>query len=332
MIVKQLLSILIPVYNASKWIERCLESIVSLPEFIQFVRIICVDDGSSDTSLSILEKCKDKYGNLEIISRENRGIGASRNELLDHVKTPYFWFVDADDYISSDSFSCIIPLLKQDKYDMLLMGYFWGNALGEGKDVLYGNEEYASGVELSDKGIFNNSLWTRVYRTSVAKSNNIHFRNYQMGEDFDFIFKMIPHLGKVKCIDKVLYYYIVNPNSAITAPSMEHKIRASEHSLQCMEENYASLKSFPNNIQMVLRKPLNHFLMGYLYSVYVVPFTMKYKKVAFVRLKKMGAVPVSPLPDEKKKRMFSRIVNIGFLRGLSLYMDAFYLMLKNGNR
>lgn len=328
----QLLTILIPVYNAEKWIGRCLDSIMPLPECKNYVHVVCINDGSTDSSLSILERYKDKYGNMEIVSRENRGIGTTRKELLDLVRTPFFWFVDADDYISSDAFSYIIPLLQRDDYDMLLMGYFWGDVSGEGNNIMYGNEEYASGIELSDKGIFNNSLWTRVYRTSVAKSNDIHFRNYQMGEDFDFIFKMMPQIGKVKCIDKVLYYYIVNPNSAITAPSMEHKIRASEHSLQCMEDNYASLKTFPDNIQMVLRKPLNHFLMGYLYSVYVVPFTLRYKKDVFARLKKMGAFPVSPLPDEKKKKLFSKMVNVNFLRGLSLYMDALYLMLKNGNR
>ena len=326
----QLLSILIPVYNAEKWIGRCLESIMPLSECKNYVHVVCIDDGSTDSSLSILERYKDKYGNMEVIIRENRGIGATRNELLNLVKTPYFWFIDADDYISNDAFSYIIPLLQQDEYDMLLMGYFWGDVSGNGNVILYDNGEYASGIELSDKGIFNNSLWTRVYRTSVAKSNDIHFKNYQMGEDFDFIFKMIPHLGRVKCIDKVLYYYIVNPNSAITAPSMEHKIRASEHSLQCMEENYASLKSFPDNIQMVLRKPLNHFLMGYLYSIYVVPFTLKYKKTAFVRLIEAGAVPIYPLPENKKKRWFSRIISNGFLRNISLLGDVLYSKIKNG--
>ena len=326
---KYLLSILIPVYNASKWLERCLDSIVSKSEFKNFVRLICINDGSKDNSLDILERYKKEYGNIEVVSRENRGIGATRNELLGLVSTPFFWFVDADDFISNDAFAKIIPLLQQDKYDMLLMGYFWGDASGEGKDILYGEEEYVSGIELSDQGIINNSLWTRVYRTSIVRDHHIEFRNYQMGEDFDFIFKMTPHLGTVKCVNQVLYHYIVNPNSAITAPSMEHKLRASEHSLQCMEENYASLSSYPEEVQRVLRKLLTHFLMGYLYSVYVVPFTLKYKKDAIKRLRKVGAVPVWPLPEEKKKKWFSRIFNVGVLRNVSLYVNQLYLSMKN---
>lgn len=330
MVQKYLLSILIPVYNASAWLERCLDSIVSTPEFKIFVRLICINDGSIDDSLDILERYKQEFLNIDVVSRENRGIGETRNELLGLVSTPFFWFVDSDDFISEDAFSTIIPLLQQDKYDMLLMGYFWGDAEGVGKDVLYGGEEYASGIVLSDQGIFNNSLWTRVYRTSIVKDHHIGFRNYQMGEDFDFIFKMIPHIGRVKCIDRVLYHYIVNPNSAITAPSMEHKLRASEHSLQCMEDNYSSLSIYSDEVQRVLRKPLNHFLMGYLYSVYVVPFTLKYKRNAFKRLKKVGAVSIWPLPEEKKKKWFSRIVNVGFLRNISLFLDSIYLKSKNG--
>lgn len=322
---KFLLSILIPVYNASKFLERCLDSIVSLPEFKDFVQIISINDGSNDDSLEILKKYKQEYGNMEIVSRENRGIGATRNELLSLVDTPYFWFVDADDFISKDAFAKIIPLLHQDKYDMLLMGYFWGDAVGNGKEILYGEEEYASGIGLSDRGIFNNSLWTRVYRTSVARDHHLQFKNYQMGEDFDFIFKVTFHIGNVKCINHALYHYIVNPNSAITAPSMEHKVRASEHSLLCMEENYTSLFSCSEDVQRVMRKPLNHFLMGYLYSVYVVPFTLKYKREAFKRLKMVGAIPVWPLPAEKKKKWFSQIINIGILRNISLLVDDIYL-------
>lgn len=327
---KYLLSILIPVYNASEWLERCLDSIVSKSEFMDFVWVICINDGSKDDSLDILERYKKEYRNMEVVSRENCGIGATRNELLRLVSTPFFWFVDADDFISNDAFAKIIPLLQQDKYDMLMMGYFWGDAAGEGKCVLYGGKEYTSGIELSDQGIFNNSLWTRVFRTSIARNHHVEFKNYQMGEDFDFIFKMTPHLGMVRCINHVLYHYIVNPDSAITAPSMEHKLRASEHSLMCMEENFTSLSSYPENVQRVMRKPLNHFLMGYLYSVYVVHFTLKYKRDAFRRLRKVSAIPFFPLPEEKKKKWFLRIVNIGFLRNISLFMDNIYLRVKNG--
>ena len=227
------LSILIPVYNAENYIERCLNSIIKQNAFDNNVEIVIINDGSKDNSLEIINRYITKYNNIHVISRENQGIGPTRNELLDNTHGKYFWFVDADDYISEDALSKIIPLLKNDCYDMLLLSYYWGSD-EKGKNVVYSGE-YNSGLDLTDKDIHNNSLWTRVYRTSLINDKKIRFNKLQMGEDFDFIFRIIPHLGKIKCIKDILYYYIINPNSAIQNPDLNKRIKSSEDSLICLE-------------------------------------------------------------------------------------------------
>lgn len=321
-----LLSILIPVYNAEKFLARCLDSIVSQSLISENVEIVTINDGSKDTSLNILYEYAEKYHQLRVISRDNCGIGATRNELLEQTQGKYFWFVDADDFVSNNSLSTVLPLLKEDRYDMLLMSYFWGTENG-GRIITYSGE-YVSGFELTDHDVYNNSVWTRIYKTEVIKNNNVTFHNFQMGEDFDFIFNTLPHIGKIKCIEVPLYNYMVNPHSAITATSMEHKIKSSDDSLLCMEYNYRLLTHYSKEEQIILRKPLNHFLMGYLYSIIVVPFPFNYKKEALDRLRKIKAIPVNPLPTEAKKKCFGLIINNCATRMVFLWIDFLILKIK----
>ena len=209
---------------------------------------------------------------------------------------------------------------------MLLMGYYWGTET-DGKIIHY-NGEFDSALAMTAHGIYNNSLWTRVYRTKIIREQNIKFHSYQMGEDFDVIFKLIPHIGKCKCIDLPLYKYIVNPNSAVMNPTKEHVYRSSEDSLRCMKENFLLIKKFDSDTQRILRIPLNFFLMGYLYSLYVVPFSLRYKLYVMKLLRQIGALPVTPLPISRNHRVFSLIINIPFVKYISVMIDVVILKIQ----
>lgn len=321
-----LLSILIPVYNADGYLRRCLDSIVCQKGFGEDVEIVVVNDGSKDRSLDIIKDYGTRYANIRWSTRENHGIGYTRNELIDKAWGRFIWFVDADDYISSDALSVIMPLLGEGHYDMLMFAFNWITA--NSSHTVHCSGDYASGLEMAEHDVYNNSLWTRVYRRSVITDNNIRFQGLQMGEDFDVIFRLIPYLGRCLCIDKPLYNYVVSPNSAITSREPSHVMRSSEDSLLCIEGNFKYLARWDNAAQTVLRKPLNFFLMGYLYSLYVEAFPLRYKFGVMKRLRLMGALPVSPLPNNRRQRIFSRIINIPLLRCLSLLADKIYLSLR----
>lgn len=318
-----LLSILIPVYNAASFLEKCICSIVYQKEFRNFVELVIINDGSKDNSLDIIESYASKYDNIHVISRENQGIGSTRNELIDKTQGKFFWFIDADDYISEQSFSIIIPFLQTDSYDMLLLSYYWGSD-NNGKNIVYSGE-FSNGFEMTDNELFNNSLWTRIYRTSIIKKQRIRFQEFKMGEDFDFILHTIPVIGKIKCIEKPLYNYIANPNSAVFCKEGHHRLQTSEDSIKCMSRNYTWIKQFDKNSQLILRKPLNYFLMGYLFSIYVVPFSYSYKKNVMKRLLKIKALPIEPLPNNQKYRWRSFIVNNYVLRNITLWIDVLAL-------
>lgn len=321
-----ILSILIPVYNADKFIHRCLDSIVNQKAFNDDVEIILINDGSKDNSLFILTQYADRYTNIKLISRENKGIGPTRNELIKNATGRYFWFIDADDYVSNTSLSVVLPLLECDEYDMLLTTYYWGNDEA-GRIVKYAGE-YSTAIELTDNLVLNNSLWTRIYRTSIVKESGIMFEHYIMGEDFDVILKLTPLVGKVKCIEKPLYNYIFNPNSAVGNVQMSHRMEVSEDSMRCIIDNMKFLNELPENQQSILKKHLDYFTSGYIFSLYNIKFPISLKNNIMYALKECGAVPVGCYKKDLKHRLFFGIVNNSFLCKCSFYLNSLYLKLK----
>lgn len=322
-----ILSILIPVYNAEKFIHRCLDSIVNQKAFNDDVEIILINDGSKDNSLIILTQYADKYTNIKLISRENKGIGPTRNELIKNATGRYFWFIDSDDYVSNTSLSVVLPLLECDEYDMLLTSYYWGND-EVGRIVKYAGE-YSTAIELTDNLVLNNSLWTRIYRTSIVKESGVMFEHYIMGEDFDVILKLTPLLGKVKCIEDTLYNYVFNPNSAVGNVNFEHRKKVSEDSVKCIVNNIEYIKNLPLYQQKVLKKHLDYFTSGYVFSLYSIKFPITFKKKAFSTLEDCFALPISTYKKDIKHKVFTLIINNRFLRIVSLYFDHFYLLLKD---
>ena len=313
-----LLSILIPVYNAGKQLRRCLDSIIKQVEFDSRIEVVMINDGSTDNSCSIIEEYVSQHTNIRFFSRENKGVGPTRNELLEHVSGKYFWFVDADDYVERHSLNIILEIINKDVIDMLLMSYYWVS--GDNCRIVLYKGEFPSGFDLANSGIYQNSLWVRVIRTAVVKKHCLTFRPYVMGEDFDFLFKMLPFLGRVVCLEKPLYYYVFNDNSAVGRSDLEHKYRVAEDSAKCIEENSHYLSSFSRMEQCSLKKTMNLFVLGFVYSLYVDHFPIREKKDYFKRLEKCKALPIRPYPITTKQKIFAFVVSYKLLRNISMWL------------
>ena len=97
---EELISIIVPAYNASKYIEKCLNSILS--QTYKNFEIIVVNDGSTDNTLDILKKCSEQSDKIKIVAQKNKGVSAARNNGLEHAKGQYIAFVDADDTLEQE--------------------------------------------------------------------------------------------------------------------------------------------------------------------------------------------------------------------------------------
>ena len=113
-----LVSVIIPVYNGEKYIEKCLKSLID--QSLKDIQIICVNDGSTDNTLSILNQFASKDNRIKVISTDNRGQGSARNTALKEANGEYISFIDADDWINENALELLYNKAKSDDLDMLI--------------------------------------------------------------------------------------------------------------------------------------------------------------------------------------------------------------------
>ena len=168
-------SVIVPIYNAEKYLKQCLDSIVN--QTLKEIEIILIDDGSTDGSAQI---CK-KYLNDERVSyyhKENEGLAAARDDGMLRATGEYIGFVDADDWLEPDLYQHAYALATQYDVDLVQWGYYM--TMPEEKDALYfgsSTEGFYLGDEAKLKFLESKPhwppVWRRLYKASIIKNNNI---------------------------------------------------------------------------------------------------------------------------------------------------------------
>lgn len=221
-----LLSIIIPVYNAEKYIETCLDSMVNY--LISYrIQIIAVDDGSVDKSAEILQAYKEKYG-ITVVSQKNSGVSAARNAGMEVAVGKYLTFVDADDIVL-ESFWDSIDTWISTETDMVIYDYIdideEGNFIQEvsvTKDI----------NELQDVrnsfllGHLFNTCWGKIYLSKIVKDNHIEFPiNMDVGEDMLWMACLINNIKTIQCVNCNAYGYRQNNSGAMVQLRKELTIK-----------------------------------------------------------------------------------------------------------
>lgn len=235
-------SIIIPVYNAAKYLSRSLDAIIY--QDYANLEIILINDGSTDNSIDI---CK-KYANIDkricIIDEKNHGASYARNQGLKIATGKYVLFIDADDKIEKQYINCLVKYMDIYNLDLVICGYNDINITSNiKKKCLLDIKEMQSLT-----GYFNNDFffirqfmdtpWSKIYRLKIIKENNIKFpENMKVSEDQIFNYQYYINVKKYRFINKALYNYIHNENLSLT------RIRTKE-TLKCEIENIKLKKNF----------------------------------------------------------------------------------------
>ena len=202
------ISILVPVYNASRWLRECLDSIVG--QTYTNLQVVLLDDGSTDNSLAICREYADKYPFVEVYHQENQGVAAARNALLDRVKGEYVLFVDADDWIERDAVEYLVSVMLRTNADMVTcVKYNQGATIIVTEDVWL--QERAI-CEFLRHVCFSGALWNKLLRADLLRGLRFDER-ITYGEDALLIWGVLQRIGKVVITDKELYHYRSNDAS-----------------------------------------------------------------------------------------------------------------------
>lgn len=222
------ISVIIPVYNTEKYIEDCINSVLE-NDFDNF-EIICVNDGSTDSSLDIMNAMAEKDERIKVISKENGGQSSARNLAIDNASGKYMYFLDSDDRISSDALSELFKCLETNQLDVL---YFSGDAFYETEELeqkfpAFMKAYYREGVyEAPCKGLellpllqeqsdYSVSPCIQIVRRQFILDNDIRFYEGIIHEDNLFSFKVIFNAERAFCINGVYFHRRVREDSVMT--------------------------------------------------------------------------------------------------------------------
>ena len=220
------ISIIIPVYNVEKYLRECLDSVCK-QTFVEW-EAICVNDGSTDRSATILEEYAEREGRLKIITQQNGGLSSARNTGLETARGEYVLFLDSDDWLESHALEILASNLGAE--DMLCFSgrrYFEAEGAFHEPDRLV-SRDYLSGMDyyndnaLSHRDFAFVCVVLRVYRRSFLLDNGLVFKEGIFHEDDLFTPMACFYAGRVKVLDECLYDYRVRANSITTTASPKH--------------------------------------------------------------------------------------------------------------
>jgi len=211
-----LISVLIPVYNGEKFIERCILSVIN--QSYDNVEILVINDGSIDGTLEIVESLKREHPTkrLIVVSTVNKGLIAARKLAIETCSGGYFTFLDADDTLPPNSLlSMSIPMLQD--FDIVVGNYnqYLGSQLKPKrvKHFLLGEQSYLKFYKSLVFGVNSWSLCMKLYRRSFWDLNLINFPNIDLGEDGYLLLSLLDLEPKCFFIQDFVYNYIFNESS-----------------------------------------------------------------------------------------------------------------------
>ena len=197
------ISVIIPVYNTEKYLDKCLVSIQN--QSIKEIEILCIDDGSTDNSLKILKKYTKSDKRIRIIPQKNSGAGAARNTGIAASKGEYLSFIDSDDWLDKDFFKNVYTCAKNSGADVVEATQSY-NCYKGGKTVLF-NKKKAVGFMANGSYFRRDVIWDKLYRADFVKSHNILFPNGLCHNDGFFLLQALYYRAKIVRENNAVYFH-----------------------------------------------------------------------------------------------------------------------------
>lgn len=210
------LSFIIPVYNGSASILKCLTS--TIPYLNIGCEAVVIDDGSTDDSANIVATLAKKQKGIRLIKQENKGQSAARNEAIRQAVGDYIWCLDADDWLSSEGIETIISTMQKNVYDVIVIGRTEEYQTFTKKTPNIGLQEYTDGMKYFNdaalNGIYRTQPWNMIVRRTIIIDNKVSFPEGKTFEDIYWGIDILIHSKTVTTLPIHPYHYqLANENS-----------------------------------------------------------------------------------------------------------------------
>lgn len=213
-------SILVPICNVEKYLEKCLESLIN--QTMKDIEIICIDDGSTDRSSEIIDEYAKKDRRVKAIHKENSGYGDSMNLGLEHAKGKYIGILESDDFAELDMFERLYSIATIHNADIVKSNFYFYWANGENNDGVEQNTLFKIIEEYEDRKViepvnYENgkmfkakaSIWSAIYKSSFLKENRIIFLDTPGAsfQDTSFTFKAFSAAKRMVLVEDAYVHY-----------------------------------------------------------------------------------------------------------------------------
>ncbi|MCF7560038.1 glycosyltransferase [Sabulilitoribacter multivorans] len=296
------LSIIVPCYNVEDHIIRCLNSLVNQNLNPSDFEIIVIDDGSSDTSISLVKEFISKHKNIILYTQENRGLGAVRNRGIKLAKGEYIYFIDSDDYLAYNTMNIILESAINNDVEILGFQTILTDDLSLFKSETvneFNETSVSTGVEYMLKSKLHRSeAWWYILKREFLIDTGHTFEEGKFMEDIVFTFRILTDAKRFLFLPIDAHRYVKNPDSIMNNESQKHLTKLIEgyismiFRLHALAEEFKSKKQ--NDIQKVIHKikytsNLNTFFM--FFKIIRSNISIKNINIILNKLKKIGAYP-----------------------------------------
>ena len=260
-------SIIVPVYNAEKYLDRCVESIIKQTE--EDIEILLIDDDSTDSSGRMCEEWANKDSRIRVFHIENIGVSNARNQGIKYSNSPYIMFVDSDDWIKEEMIETLVGLAMDLKADIVQSGFYYVYETY----LLYDDRYYSEDMlpiqlnknELMREIVINervkNFAWGKLYKTNLIK--DLYFEKGVLFEDVFWAHKVMDRVDKYVICHKPMCYYLQRNDSIVSTYTVKNLdiIKGLKERHKFIEENY---KELVNESYKILTKTilLHYYLLN----------------------------------------------------------------------
>lgn len=230
---KCILSVVVPVYNIREYVEACLKSLCTQEFAPDEYEILCVNDGSTDGSETIVQSLMGQYPQIRLIEQKNQGVSAARNTGIEQARGEYLFFCDGDDFLEPHCLKKIVELCRARNADSVSFGF---RTVPENAEPHNSNgESDITWTAGKNKPFYSGNIWRFVFRRELITKNNIRFKvGMKYAEDELFIYHVCRFLNFDEhiYINEVLYNYRMRSTSAV---HKKKEIRLREHYVDMVE-------------------------------------------------------------------------------------------------
>jgi glycosyltransferase involved in cell wall biosynthesis len=314
------LSIIIPLYNSGKFLSKCLDSLIHQDIATKDYEILIINDGSTDNSLNISSEYAEKHTNIFIHSKVNGGVGSARNKGLSLAKGEYIYFIDPDDYLSSNVLKTLLETAKSNTLDILT---FESEPTTE-TSLLYASTEtdnlklspITNGIDYIAKNRYQNEVWWYFIKKTFIEETKIRFIEGRWMEDAIITAQLFLKAKRMANLPIDAHRYLQVDGSAMTNKEPSHYLKIIDDNrnaaiiFESLIEDLKLRKANPDSIKRI-RIRQQSFVFFMMVRMLKSTISLNEVKTVINEVSKTNAYPLDAfLSNDYKGISYALLVNL----------------------